>query len=71
MANAYGNVTGLIFGCPYNLVQSDCPFLNIRKLTDDARVEYIDSLTNSELETLVGHHFSCSITHSQKLLKKL
>jgi len=52
---------GLIFGCPFDLETSECPFKNIRNLSPEKRVEWIDELNENQKKSLIRYHKKCLI----------
>ena len=51
-----GKIYGLIFGCPFMDCAVDCPFIEIRKLSLQERIEYIEKLTAEQVNQLVETH---------------
>jgi len=51
-----GKLYGLIFGCPFGNCLDDCPLKQIRELSVDDRLLYIENLSHFEKEKLVELH---------------
>ena len=51
-----GKLYGLIFGCPFGDCMDDCPIKQIRELSIEKRLDYIENLSISEKEKLVELH---------------
>jgi len=73
--NNYFGLSGLIFACPFGEARDTCPFKLIQALSIDSRIDYIESLSNNQLITLLTRHKNClcsreikSIRYSEKSL---
>lgn len=54
-----GLIAGLIFRCPIEKHDLNCPFINIRRKSIRERLEFIKQLNWEELRILENYHKSC------------
>ena len=52
-------VSGFLFNCPFVIESDGCVFMHIRKIEITERVDFINSLTSNELESLLSQHDIC------------
>ena len=50
---------GLLFGCPFQDEDRDCPLNKLRKLSIEDRMENIKNMSIKELKELEEHHKHC------------
>ena len=50
---------GLVISCPFNKALDDCPAFDIRKLPLPERMDFVDNLTNQQVEETLEHHNIC------------
>ncbi len=50
---------GRILRCPIGGNPSDCPLYEIRQLSIEERMEWLDSKSDFELTALFGYHVKC------------
>jgi hypothetical protein len=52
-------IEGLIFKCPFEDEECDCPFLDLRKLENNKKIEELQSLSEKERGKKYAHHMRC------------
>ena len=52
-------LNGLIFSCPMQVSNLDCPFKKIRDLFLPDRFDFVKNLQFSEINNLIEHHKIC------------
>jgi hypothetical protein len=52
---------GLLFGCPFQEEDANCPLDELRKLPTDKRMKNFNELSNSDLTNLEEYHKNCSL----------
>lgn len=55
----YIGLSGLIFACPFGEKTGCCPFGSIQKMSVENRIEYIESLSNNQITSLLNKHSTC------------
>jgi hypothetical protein len=50
---------GLIFECPYKNEREDCPFLEMRKIEIEQRIENYLEMDIDELKAMLNMHINC------------
>jgi hypothetical protein len=58
MQNVY-KLSGLLFSCPLNIRDSECPFNSIWSMSIDERIEFINELNGKEIFRIMEHHKMC------------
>jgi len=61
---------GLLFGCPFEEEDSNCPLDELRKLPIDKRLKNFNELSNIELTGLEEHHKNCLLRKECNLKRK-
>ena len=52
-------VEGLLIECPFGNPLSDCPAIELRKLSIQERLRVAEQLTENELDEIIIHHKNC------------
>jgi hypothetical protein len=55
----YLGLSGLIFACPFGETTNCCPFASLHKMQIDDRIDYIESLPNYQIMSLLNKHKDC------------
>lgn len=50
---------GLVISCPFNRALDNCPANEIRKLPLAERMDFVDTLTNQQVDETLEHHKNC------------
>ena len=61
---------GVFSACPLKFALEGCPFEEVRKRSALERWEYIDRLTEAEMDALIFHHKACLYQRERMNLKK-
>lgn len=51
---------GLIFGCPKETCEENCPFRHTRKLKNCTKLKWWKNLNQEEKINLIKHHIKCT-----------
>jgi len=57
---------GVLIACPLHKPLDSCPFSYLRYNPRRIQFEYIESLSNSEVETLIHYHKDCFLQRISK-----
>ena len=68
MANYLG-LSGLIFACPFGKTTGCCPFAAIHNMQVENRIDYIESLNNYQVMSLMNRHKKCLSMRETKLYR--
>jgi hypothetical protein len=49
----------LVISCPFNRALDNCPANEIRKLPLAERMDFVDNLTNQQVDETLEHHKNC------------
>lgn len=61
---------GVFSACPLKYVLEGCPFEEVRKKSALERWEYIEKLTDEEMDALILHHKNCLIKRERMEVKR-
>jgi hypothetical protein len=53
------NLGGLIFACPFNNALHNCPYNSLRQIEIDERINFIEKLSNSAIDSFLFYHENC------------
>ena len=62
-------IYGLIFGCPFNVENDNCPLKQIRQLPLEERVNLIGEMSQLDICDLVEAHSRCLYFRENKKIK--
>lgn len=51
---------GLVFGCPYQKEQIDCPYCSIRAMEPEDRIDFYIKMEVEKKKDLIKKHKKCS-----------
>jgi hypothetical protein len=69
------NLSGLIFACPFNNALHTCPYNSLRQIEIDDRINFVENLTYSEIDSFLYYHENClarrdSLNRKNKVMKE-
>lgn len=58
--DTFVRIAGLLIGCPFDKINKNCPFYELRNMTGLEKLTYLRTRSDMELKGLESAHFDCA-----------